>query len=129
MKDSDILRPVNTFVVVDEDPSSINDSMLMVDEEQGMGLVDFPSRLHSMGYGINFADVMPRFSCSKIRVRQQCGPLYHPGKAARGMLITGSFITTPLGPGFRKLRNRLLHRCARPLSLHKALSFSRKVLT
>jgi prepilin-type N-terminal cleavage/methylation domain-containing protein len=56
LKDSDIMRPVDTFVTIDEDPVSINDAMFLVDEETGRGLVDLPGRQHDMGYGINFAD-------------------------------------------------------------------------
>jgi prepilin-type N-terminal cleavage/methylation domain-containing protein len=55
-KESQIVRPVDTFVVIDEDPASINDAFFLVDEEGGNGLVDFPGRQHDMGYGINFAD-------------------------------------------------------------------------
>jgi prepilin-type N-terminal cleavage/methylation domain-containing protein len=56
VKDSEIMRPVDTFVTIDEDPESINDAMFLVDEQDGRGLVDFPGRQHDMGYGINFAD-------------------------------------------------------------------------
>jgi prepilin-type N-terminal cleavage/methylation domain-containing protein len=56
IKESQIVRPTQTFVVVDEDPFSINDAFFLVDQEQGMGLVDLPGRQHAMGYGINFAD-------------------------------------------------------------------------
>src|SRR6185436_19071676 len=35
MKDTEIVRPSQTFVVVDEDPDSINDAFFLVDEEQG----------------------------------------------------------------------------------------------
>jgi hypothetical protein len=56
VKESDIVRPVQTFLVLDEDPDSINDAFFLVDEEQGNGLVDLPGRQHGMGYGINFAD-------------------------------------------------------------------------
>ena len=56
MKTTQIKRPTQTFVVLDEDPDSINDAFFLVDEEQGGGLVDLPGRQHAMGYGINFAD-------------------------------------------------------------------------
>jgi hypothetical protein len=56
MKDSEIKKPDRTFVVLDEDPESINDAFYLVDEENGNGLVDLPGRQHGMGYGINFAD-------------------------------------------------------------------------
>ena len=56
VKEADIVRPLETFVVLDEDPLSINDAFFLVDQENGYGLVDLPGRQHSMGYGINFAD-------------------------------------------------------------------------
>ena len=56
LKDSQFIKPSATWVVVDEDPASINDAMLVVDMEAASGLVDLPSRLHEYGYGINFAD-------------------------------------------------------------------------
>jgi prepilin-type N-terminal cleavage/methylation domain-containing protein len=56
VKESQIIRPTQTFVVIDEDPDSINDAFFLVDQEQGKGLVDLPGRQHAMGYGINFAD-------------------------------------------------------------------------
>ncbi len=56
-KESDILKPTGTWVLIDEDPESINDAMLVVDMEAGGGLVDLPTRAHcGVGYGINFAD-------------------------------------------------------------------------
>ena len=55
-KDSDLKIPARTWVLVDEDPLSINDGMMLVDMQTGNGLVDLPSRLHDYGYGINFAD-------------------------------------------------------------------------
>jgi prepilin-type N-terminal cleavage/methylation domain-containing protein len=56
VKESDITRPTQTFIVLDEDPVSINDAFYLVDEETGNGLVDLPGRQHGMAYGINFAD-------------------------------------------------------------------------
>lgn len=56
VKDSEILQPARTWVVLDEDPESINDAMFLVDAQNAGGLVDLPSRLHDYGYGINFAD-------------------------------------------------------------------------
>ncbi len=55
-KDTDIKSPARTWVLLDEDPVSINDGMFLVDMETAGGLVDLPSRLHDFGYGINFAD-------------------------------------------------------------------------
>jgi prepilin-type N-terminal cleavage/methylation domain-containing protein len=56
MKESEILKPANVWVMLDEDPTSINDSMFLVDMGTGNGIVDAPSRSHNNGYGINFAD-------------------------------------------------------------------------
>lgn len=57
LKGSEISRPSGTWVILDEDPQSINDGMFLVDMGgAGRGFVDLPSRLHSNGYGINFAD-------------------------------------------------------------------------
>jgi len=44
-KDSEISKPVTTWVLVDEDPKSINDAMMVMDMESARGLVDLPSRL------------------------------------------------------------------------------------
>lgn len=55
-KDSQLLRPSDLWVLLDEDEKSINDSMFLVDMGQGSGLVDAPSRRHDRSYGINFAD-------------------------------------------------------------------------
>lgn len=55
-KESHLQFPSSTWVLLDEDPASINDAMFLVDIETGRGLVDLPSRLHDYGYGINFAD-------------------------------------------------------------------------
>jgi len=56
VKDSQITKPVDTWILIDEDPQSINDAMFLVDMGGTAGLVDLPSRLHDFGYGINFAD-------------------------------------------------------------------------
>lgn len=56
LKDTDIVQPTKTWVVVDEDKESINDAMFVVDVQGTAGLVDLPSRHHDYGYGINFAD-------------------------------------------------------------------------
>jgi prepilin-type N-terminal cleavage/methylation domain-containing protein len=56
VKEGDITKPVNTWVLLDEDPESINDAMFLMDMSGSRGLIDLPSRLHCGGYGINFAD-------------------------------------------------------------------------
>lgn len=55
-KDSQLSRPSDLWVLLDEDEKSINDSMFLVDMGSGNGLVDAPSRRHDRSYGINFAD-------------------------------------------------------------------------
>jgi prepilin-type N-terminal cleavage/methylation domain-containing protein len=58
VKEADILSPVRTFVLIDEDPESLNDGMFVVDAESGNGLVDLPTRAHCQGtaYSLNFGD-------------------------------------------------------------------------
>jgi type II secretory pathway pseudopilin PulG len=56
LKTTQILKPAQTMVILEEEPVSINDGMFIVDEEAGLGLVDLPSLQHSMGFGLNFAD-------------------------------------------------------------------------
>ncbi|MDB6023893.1 MAG: hypothetical protein JWM68_116 [Verrucomicrobiales bacterium] len=56
LKENEIRYPAKTFVFLDEDAASINDSMFLVDMGTGLGLVDLPGRQHDSGYGINFAD-------------------------------------------------------------------------
>ena len=55
-KDSDIRKPSQTWVVLDEDQASINDGMFIVDMGGSARFLDLPSRNHGNGYGINFAD-------------------------------------------------------------------------
>jgi prepilin-type N-terminal cleavage/methylation domain-containing protein len=55
-KESDIRKPSQTWVVLDEDQASINDGMFMVDMGGAARFLDLPSRNHGYGYGINFAD-------------------------------------------------------------------------
>jgi prepilin-type N-terminal cleavage/methylation domain-containing protein len=55
-KDTDIRKPSQTWVVLDEDQASINDAQFMVDMGGAYRFIDLPSRNHNFGYGINFAD-------------------------------------------------------------------------
>jgi len=55
-KEVQITQPAATWLVLDEDPQSINDAMFLVDVGGGGRLLDLPSRLHGNGYGINFND-------------------------------------------------------------------------
>lgn len=81
MKETDIIRPVQTFIVLDEDPASLNDAFFLVDEEQGNGVVDLPGRQHGMAYGINFADghgsIFPFKDKGKYRTWETRGPFGH----------------------------------------------------
>lgn len=55
-KESDIRKPAQTWIVLDEDQASINDAMFLVDMGGAARFLDLPSRNHGFGYGINFAD-------------------------------------------------------------------------
>ena len=55
-KESELRRPAQTWVILDEDQESINDGMFMVDMGGAARFLDLPSRNHGYGYGINFAD-------------------------------------------------------------------------
>lgn len=55
LKESEISRPAKTWVILEEDPQSINDGMFLVSMSTAQ-LIDLPSRLHRSGYTINFAD-------------------------------------------------------------------------
>jgi prepilin-type N-terminal cleavage/methylation domain-containing protein/prepilin-type processing-associated H-X9-DG protein len=54
--DSQVTKPSQTWLVLDEDPDSINDGMFLVSMDQNTRFLDLPSRLHGNGYGINFFD-------------------------------------------------------------------------
>ena len=56
IRDTDFIRPAGTWLVLDEDPFSINDAMFLVDMGGGKGLLDAPTRVHNNGFGVNFAD-------------------------------------------------------------------------
>ena len=55
IKQTQIRLPTQTFLVVDEDPASINDGMLFSSMSAGF-FYDLPSRSHGLAYGINFND-------------------------------------------------------------------------
>ena len=55
IKESEIKYPARTWLVLDEDQASINDSMYLLDVGSAR-FPDLPSRSHGMGYGINFMD-------------------------------------------------------------------------
>ncbi|HWQ90660.1 MAG TPA: type II secretion system protein [Clostridia bacterium] len=57
-KDSDIRRPSETWVLLDEDENSINDAFFVTDPEARLW-IDFPSvssHRHSLSFALNFAD-------------------------------------------------------------------------
>jgi prepilin-type N-terminal cleavage/methylation domain-containing protein len=56
IKEVQMTQPAATWLVLDEDPQSINDAMFLVDVGGSGRLLDLPSRLHGNGYGINFND-------------------------------------------------------------------------
>jgi hypothetical protein len=56
LKESEMKKPTQTWLVIDEDPVSINDAMFLVDMRGDLGLCDLPSRAHGNAYGINFND-------------------------------------------------------------------------
>lgn len=56
IKESDIKKSSETWVLLDEDQASINDGMFIVDMGGAARFLDLPSRNHGNGYGINFAD-------------------------------------------------------------------------
>ncbi len=56
IRESEISRPTQTWLVLDEDQKSINDAMFLMDIAGGRRFLDLPSRAHGFGYGINFND-------------------------------------------------------------------------
>jgi prepilin-type N-terminal cleavage/methylation domain-containing protein/prepilin-type processing-associated H-X9-DG protein len=56
LKDSDFVKPSATWLVIDEDPASINDAMFLANMTDSAGLYDCPTRAHDNGFGINFVD-------------------------------------------------------------------------
>jgi prepilin-type N-terminal cleavage/methylation domain-containing protein len=55
-KENQFTEPSHHWCLVDEDESTINDSMFMVDMSQSNGIWDLPSSRHGSAYEINFAD-------------------------------------------------------------------------
>ncbi len=54
-KESQLRRPSHLWLVIDEDPHSINDAMFICDVS-GKKFDDCPSRYHNQAYGWNFCD-------------------------------------------------------------------------
>ena len=55
LKETQITKPTETWVLIDEDKDSINDAMFLVNMTGGK-FSDLPARMHDLGFGINFAD-------------------------------------------------------------------------
>lgn len=55
-KESQLGRPSQLWVLIDEDERSINDSMFVVDMGAAYGIADAPARRHATAYGLSFAD-------------------------------------------------------------------------
>jgi prepilin-type N-terminal cleavage/methylation domain-containing protein len=55
-KDTDITRPANSWVLIEEDSETINDGMFVVYMNSAYSFDDIPTRRHDYGYVLNFAD-------------------------------------------------------------------------
>jgi len=80
LKETDVIKPVSTFVLLDEDPQSINDSMVLIDAENGRGLVDLPSRCTISVMGSILPMAMPQSSNSSIKASMAPGRLVERGR-------------------------------------------------
>ena len=56
LKESEMRKPSQTWLVLDEDQASINDAMFLVDMRGDRRFFDLPARVHGNAYGINFND-------------------------------------------------------------------------
>jgi len=55
-RENQIARPATLWQLIDEDETTINDSMFMVDMSSHNGIWDLPSTRHGRAYALNFAD-------------------------------------------------------------------------
>jgi len=55
-KESDFRQPSHTWLLIDEDGSTINDSLFLVDMAQVNGVVDQPATRHGPSYDLEFED-------------------------------------------------------------------------
>ena len=55
LKESQFVKPTDTWVLIDEDKESINDAMFLMNMTGGK-FSDLPARIHDFGFGISFAD-------------------------------------------------------------------------
>jgi len=56
LKQTDLKYPDRTWWLIDENLSTVNDSMLIMDMGTGNGLLDIPGNQHNGSYGLTFAD-------------------------------------------------------------------------
>jgi prepilin-type N-terminal cleavage/methylation domain-containing protein len=56
LKEGEMRKPSETWLVIDEDQASINDAMFLMDMGGSRRFLDLPARSHGNGYGINFND-------------------------------------------------------------------------
>jgi prepilin-type processing-associated H-X9-DG protein len=56
IKETEIKRPKQTWLLLDEDQDSINDGMFLVDLSGSRRFLDLPSRAHRFGCNVSFAD-------------------------------------------------------------------------
>jgi len=92
VKESEIKYPAQTWLVLDEDQASINDGMFLLDVGSAR-FPDLPSRVHGMGYGINFNDGHAEI----YQLRDPASQKWKPGDAG--------------GPNdYARLRNVTTHR-------------------
>jgi prepilin-type N-terminal cleavage/methylation domain-containing protein len=55
-KEADVRKPGATWVLIDEDGSTINDSLFLVDMAPANGVYDLPTTRHGPSYDLTFAD-------------------------------------------------------------------------
>jgi prepilin-type N-terminal cleavage/methylation domain-containing protein len=55
-RENQIASPAQMWTLIDEDASSINDSLFLVDMGAGNGIIDMPSSRHGKSYELGFAD-------------------------------------------------------------------------
>jgi len=61
-RENQINQPSKMWVLIDEDESSINDSLFMVDMSEQNNIYDLPSNRHGQSYVITFADGHAEFN-------------------------------------------------------------------
>jgi len=89
LKESEIKRPAETWLVLDEDQASINDAMFLVDMGGTRQFLDLPSRQHGNAYGINFADGHAQIQ----PLRDEASKKWTPGSGLRGGINDWKWLT------------------------------------